>query len=442
MFKLLFFRADTEPGPVRLAAIALCWACLSSVNIFAQDYDPEKTTQTDWTLGGHSKYQFIHTSIPDDSVLYSINGDHLQDHNLEVRLKASARRDRWDFDVQAQLIGTHSDTLAGLRGFPGLIFPGSDVINDDRRWFNLTYELNNEGKNASVFRLDRVNIGYTGDRTVVRFGRQAISWGNGLLFTPMDILNPFDPAAVDKEYKSGDDMLYGQYLLTNGNDVQAVAVVRRNPVNGDVEQDSSSVALKYHGFWGSNEYDLLLAEHYGETLVGLGASTDFGGAIWRGDLTWNDTDTSSVISAVAGASYSWVLREHNWTGFLEYFYNGFGQSDGDYSVPGLASNPELLKRLARGELFNLGRHYLGASVTVEVTPLFNFTPNVFINLTDPSALAQLVFTYDWKQDIQLLGAFNFPIGPNGSEYGGIESTQPGLYVSTGPSLFAQLAWYF
>ena len=87
-------------------------------------------------------------------------------------------------------------------------------------------------------------------------------------------------------------------------------------------------------------------------------------------------------------------------------------------------------------------HYLGASVTVEVTPLFNFTPNVFINLTDPSALAQLVFTYDWKQDIQLLGAFNFPIGPNGSEYGGIESTQPGLYVSTGPSLFAQLAWYF
>jgi len=101
-----------------------------------------------------------------------------------------------------------------------------------------------------------------------------------------------------------------------------------------------------------------------------------------------------------------------------------------------------LKRLSRGELFNLGRHHLGASVTVEVTPLLKLTPNAFINLTDPSALAQLVLSYDWKQDIQLLGALNIPVGPDGSEYGGIESAHPGLYVSTGASVFAQLAWYF
>ena len=69
-------------------------------------------------------------------------------------------------------------------------------------------------------------------------------------------------------------------------------------------------------------------------------------------------------------------------------------------------------------------------------------PNVFVNLTDPSALAQVVFTYDWKQDLQILAALNVPIGSKGSEYGGIEAQQPGLYVSTGPSLFAQLAWYF
>jgi len=432
----------STPKSAHLVALLLLGTVLLSVNVRAQDILPEKTTRTDWTFGGHTKYHYIHTRIPEDSVLYSINGDKLQDHTLEARLKTSARRDRWDFRIHAQVIGTHSDTLSGFRDLPGLFFPGSDVINDDRRWFNLTHELNNEGKNASVIRLDRVNVGFTGDRAVIRFGRQAISWGNGLLFTPMDIFNPFDPAAVDKEYKSGDDMLYGQYLLENGSDVQAVVVVRRNPVSGEVEQDSSSIALKYHGFLGSNEYDLLIAEHYGETLLGLAASTDFGGAIWRGDLTWNDTDSGSIISAVAGVSYSWVLREHNWTGFLEYFYNGFGQSGGDYSITGLASNPALLKRLARGELYNLGRHYLGASVTVEVTPLFNLTPNIFVNLIDPSALAQLVFSYDWKQDVRILGALNFPIGPNGSEYGGIDSTQPGLYISTGPSLFAQLAWYF
>jgi hypothetical protein len=395
-----------------------------------------------WTFGGHTKYRYIHTRIPEDSVLQTINGDSLQDHTLEVRLKASARRDRWDFNTHLQVITVHSDSLSGFRDFPLPVFPGADIINDDRRWFNLTHEIRNEGKDATLLRLDRASLAYSGDKAVLRFGRQAISWGNGLLFTPMDIFNPFDPATVDKEYKTGDDMLYGQYLLDNGNDLQAVAVVRRNLASGDVEQDESSLAVKYHGFWGSNEYDLLVAEHYAERVLGLGVSTDLGGAIWRGDLVWTDTDSGAIFSAVGGASYSWIAGKRNWTGLLEYYYNGFGQSDGDYSAAGLAGNPGLLQRLARGELFNLGRHYLGASVTVEVTPLLVLTPNIFVNLNDPSALAQLVLAYDWKQDIQLLAALNIPVGPNGSEYGGISVGEQDQYLSTGASLFAQLAWYF
>ncbi len=397
---------------------------------------------TGWNFGGHTKYQYIHTLVPDNSVLQSISGDSLQDHNFEARLKISARRERLEYEAHAQLIVVHSDSLSVFRELPGLITPGADVINDDRRWFNLTHELSNKNKNASLVRLDRFSVGYTGDKTVIRFGRQAISWGNGLLFTPMDILNPFDPTAVDKEYKSGDDMLYAQYLLDSGNDLQAVAVVRRNPVSGDVEQDQSSMAIKYHGFWDDYEYDLLAAEHYGDFILGLGASTDLVGAVWRGDLVWNNTDSGSIFSVVGGVSYSGVAGGHNWTGFMEYYYNGFGQTNGNYSPDALASNPELLIRLARGEVFNLGRHYLGTSVSFEMTPLLMLTPNIFINLTDPSALAQLVLSYDWKQDLQVLGALNFPIGPNGSEYGGIDTTQPGLYLSTGPSLFAQLAWYF
>jgi len=34
-----------------------------------------------------------------------------------------------------------------------------------------------------------------------------------------------------------------------------------------------------------------------------------------------------------------------------------------------------------------------------------------------------------------------PIGPDGSEFGGIESGT-GLYLASGPGVFAQLAWYF
>lgn len=411
------------------------------VSVSAQGSDLSGN-QNNWVFGGHSKYQYIYTAIPENSVLNELSGSKLQDHNLEFRLKISTRKGPWDFSAHAQLIAAHSDSLSVFRGLPGFIYPGTDVINDKRRWFNLTHEMRNNNKNAAVVRLDRVSIAYSSDKAVVRFGRQAISWGNGLLFTPMDILNPFDPAAVDKEYKTGDDMLYGQYLFDSGNDLQAVTVVRRNPMSGDVEQDQSSLALKYHGFWADSEYDFLAAQHYGETVLAAGLSGDLGGAIVRGDLVWNSTDEGSVFSAVAGLDYSWVGGGRNWMGTVEYFYNGFGQAGSDYSTAGLAANPELLKRLARGELFNIGRHYLGASVTLEATPLLNLTPNIFINITDPSAFAQLVTSYNWKQDIQLLAALSFPIGPAGSEYGGIEAEQAGTYVSTGPALFVQLAWYF
>ena len=413
--------------------------CTLSSSVQATDYARDTNG---WNYGGHIKYQYINTLIPEYSFLNRYADGSMQDQNLEVRLTLGARRDRWDFRSDIQFITVHSDRLLASRNLPPLLFPGAGVINDDRRWFNLTHEISSQNKDATVLRLDRISIGFTGDKTVIRFGRQAISWGNGLLFTPMDIFNPFDPTAVDKEYKTGDDMLYGQYLLDSGDDVQVVGVVRRDLDSGEVKQDESSLALKYHGFWGQNEYDLLLAEHYGQSVLGVGFSTDLAGAIWRADLVWNDTDSGAVFSGVGGVSYSGILAGHNWTGFLEYYYNGFGLSDGIYSPSALLANPDLLDRMGRGEVFNIGRHYLGASVLLELTPLLSVTPNVFVNLIDPSALAQLVFTWDWKQDIQLLGALNIPIGKKGSEYGGIRGLQPGQYLSIGPSLFVQLAWYF
>ncbi|MCW8924991.1 MAG: hypothetical protein OQJ84_01945 [Xanthomonadales bacterium] len=422
-------------APVTLVALATL--CVALVPAWARAGDDSL-----WSFGGHTKYQYLHTRIPGDSVLHGNGADRLQDHNLDLRLKVSARRGRWGLDTHLQFIAMHSDTLAGSGSALSPLFAAMGVINDERRWFDLTHVFNNNGGNASLLRLDRASLAYTGNKTVLRFGRQAVSWGNGLLFTPMDIFNPFDPTAVDKEYKSGDDMLYGQYLQDNGNDLQAVVVVRRDLTSGDLERDASSIAVKYHGFRGGLEYDLLLSEHYSERVLGLGLSTDLAGAVWRGDLVWNDAQKGSEFSVVAGASYSGVLAGHNWSGFLEYFYNGFGQADGAYSPAELADNPDLLNRVARGELYNLGRHYLGASVTLELTPLLTLTPNVFANLEDPSALIQVVLSWDVRENFLLTGALNVPLGPNGSEYGGIALDQQGAYLSYGASLFAQLAWYY
>ncbi|MEE4217953.1 MAG: hypothetical protein V2I48_10110 [Xanthomonadales bacterium] len=401
-----------------------------------------QSTDSAWDFSGHSKFRLNYYTYPDDSVFADALGSSALDSGADARIKLSWQQDHWDFKADYQLIGIYADTLELAEQLPAAFWPAGGVISDERRWFDLTRDLAESSQGVLLHRLDRLSLAYTTEHTVWRFGRQAISWGNGMVFSPMDIFNPFDPSAVDKEYKTGDDMLYGQYLFNNGSDMQGVAVVRRNPLTGDVDKDQSSLAIKYHGFVGMNEFDLLVAEHYADPVIGAGGTLSLGGTVVRGDLTWTRTDRDDVFSAVSSISYSWTWGGKNVSGLLEYYYNGFGQRHSDYSGQSLLQNPDLLRRIERGELFTLARHYVAASAMVEITPLFLLTPNLFINLEDPSALLQVVAQYDWKQNLQLLGALNIPLGASGTEYGGIEAPADGRYFSSGPGLFAQLAWYF
>jgi hypothetical protein len=417
-------------------------ACCAAFSVAAYAAEP-----LNHEFGGHLKVRGSYQRYPSDSIIYDYTGANAEDLSTELRLKFSADRGRWDFKTDGQAIYLYGDTIEYTRELAAQS-PGFDALfgglpNDDRRWWNLTDTIENEGKRAAILRADRLSVGYTSPTTALRFGRQAISWGNGLSFAPMDIVNPFDPYQVDVEYKSGDDMFYGQYLFDSGDDVQSAYVVRRNPQTGDVESDQATFAGKYHGSVGIAEFDVLGAQNYGEALLGIGGGRDVGGAVWRSDLVLSDTDDDGVVTQfVLNSSYSWVWAGKNVSGSLEYFFNGFGQHDACYTPACLAANPELLERIARGQLFTLGRNYLAGSLMIEWTPLFTLTPNLFWNLNDSSARLQLVPQYSLGDNLVLLGAVNIPIGPNGTEYGGLETEVPGEYFSTDLAAFVQIGWYF
>jgi hypothetical protein len=398
---------------------------------------------TSFDLSGRLSPQIVITTYPENSVLHDFFGSNSVDSAFDARVIFAAQHDHWSFDVDYQLIGLYADRLEFTRGLPDelkILFP--HLPSDRTRLFDFTYVFEDAGQTALLQRLDRAAVGFTTDHLVMKFGRQAITWGNGLVFNVMDIFNPFDPAAVDKEYKTGDDMLYGQYLQSNGDDVQGVMVFRRDPLTGDLKADRGSLAFKYHHMASVSEYDALVAQHYGDTLVGGGANVSIGGAVWRGDMAVTFTGHDTVASMVTSLSYSWMWGGTNFSGLAEYFFNGFGQSDGCYSFDCLAENPDLLERISRGELFNLGQHYLALSAMVEVTPLFIVTPNVFLNLRDPSALVQVVFQNDLRENLLLWSAINLPVGADGTEFGGPDTGLPGRYLSSGPSASIQLVWYW
>ena len=77
-----------------------------------------------------------------------------------------------------------------------------------------------------------------------------------------------------------------------------------------------------------------------------------------------------------------------------------------------------------------------------MTPLWLLAPNVFANAEDGSALLQIVTRNNLSEDMEFIGALNIPLGPDGSEYGGIALDIPGVFLSTDLALFAQMAWYF
>ncbi|WP_143247636.1 hypothetical protein [Agaribacterium haliotis] len=395
-----------------------------------------------WQLSGHTKAQYQYNNYGSDSAFAPLLGQQDGDALVNVRLNLLKNKNNWAFEADYELAAYHSDKLE-LEQAAGLndgTYAEFTLPNDNRRFFNLSQTVEQDGPRALVQRIDRLALSYQRQDLVLKLGRQALSWGNGMMFSVMDLLNPFDPQAIDTEYKSGDDMLYAQYLQGNGNDLQFSWVLRRDE-NGEHNSDVDSYALKYHGLWRALEYDVLVARHYGTDVLGIGGSVALAGSLLRADWVQHHDDGQVYNNAVASLSYSWTAMGKPSSAILEYYHNDFGFAEPPYSAGRIAENSALAKRLLRGELYNLGRNYLGASLLLELHPLWQLSPNLFVNLDDRSYLTQLLTIWDVSQNSRLTSGLIWGNGSDGSEFSGPELV-PGAFASSRWAVYAELAWYF
>jgi hypothetical protein len=431
----------TSLGLSLLRFVFLCVLCVFAANIHM---GISSAQADDWQVGGHAKYQFTYTDYRVEDLYATVGDDPARDNAVDVRFKAERRVEAWDVAAHLEMLGIAGDSVAVRRQLAAAGFTSADTISglpdDRRRLFDLTHESGDRSRSATVYRLDRLAVGYTSDRGVLRFGRQAVSWGNGLAFQALDFVNPFSPVAVDKDYKTGDDMLYGQWITGGAGDVQAIVLPRRDPDSRRVERAQSSLAAKWRLRGEGFDLDLLVARHYDENLAGIGVVRSVGGAVWRFDASRSNLSAGGHATwIVTNLDYSWTWAGQNVYGFVEYFHSGVGESDrADYAAP----NAELVARIRRGELFTLARDYAVVGLQVELAPLVNVFGNVIRNLSDGSRYVQWRVVYDWREDVRLMAGVNLPGGERGSEYGGIATGLPGLYNASGTSWYGRMAWYF
>lgn len=301
-------------------------------------------------------FPYEHTLMPDNP-----SGQGVAD--LRVKLEVG-----WKDRLKLQVHHTTTALSAapsGLGPSTGVGLQAPEIV--DLSWVAWEEDLVLQG------RIDRAFVSWTPEGLGLTIGRQPISFGNSTVFTPLDLVNPFNPSVIDQEYKPGVDAL------------------RVDLYHGFASK--LTLAAAYAGDW--NPQGLVLAA-YGQTTVGV---TDFGvlvGSI-RGDAVLGGTVVTSVGAVGLSADLA-VTRPADGDVYLRgtvgalYRPTTTTTINAEFYVQTLGSTrpanhlqTTTLPQFERNEIWLMGVAYGSVAVSQELTPTLLLNAALIANLFDPSA---------------------------------------------------------
>ena len=237
-------------------------------------------------------------------------------------------------------------------------------------------------------RTDRFLFKFSPERMDVTIGRQPVSFGHGMFFTPLDLINPFTPATVDTEYKPGLDAIrVDAYFGMAGQVTGVVAYTGKTylyeaPAPGESTAERVSAAAYGQTTFGVTDLGLFYGFIKGDHVVGatmvtgvgpVGVTADAAVTVPRPELG-EPVFFRGVVGVNGRPTGTTTLAG-------EVYVQTFGSTDAADLFDTLGS-----ERAARGEVWQAGLVYAALSVSQEITPLLIGCLGAIGNLTDPSVL--------------------------------------------------------
>lgn len=320
---------------------------------------------------------------------------------IALRLRGAASAGAWQGEAHVD-VASASATVSGLG-------PSSGVARGAPELVDLSVAEPAEGLSLSA-RVDRLWLGAEAGPLRVTAGRQAVSFGTGLVFTPMDVVAPFGAATIDTEHRPGVDALRVEGFAGTSTTAGGVLawVGDGAAVDGAAVADLLAVGTARTTV-GVTDLLALGGAARGDALVGAGFVTSLGPVGAHGEATWTEPtgDETGFLRAVVGADG----RPSGKTAVAAELYGqSWGASDPADYLAWLGD-----ARLARGELWTVGHVYAAVSASVELTPLVSASTSVIGNVLDPSMLLAPSLGVSVGDDAAIaLGAF-LPLGARPDE---------------------------
>ena len=145
------------------------------------------------------KYSGSLTKLPSTDLFHSLVGTSHTDNQLDARVQFSGNQESLSWYVDSTFSMLHGDSikLEKILQLPNEARRGSQA----HRRFDLTSRLLDKQDTSIVAAIDRAVVQYRKKTWSIKVGRDALSWGNGVVFHPLDLFSPFAPTTVDREFK-------------------------------------------------------------------------------------------------------------------------------------------------------------------------------------------------------------------------------------------------